>query len=203
MSASHRFPIQDLHSGQFVEAILTERIDVMYAKRADDAWLTFLATAKALALAAGAHFDPPEHMHWRWERKVLASAHLLSYPTMGIEYEGQVQGLMMLLTDGEFGRLPEQARQPLVYVHFLATAPWNLGAVVAQPRFRGVGTVLLRAAIETSIDLGFKGRMGLHSLPQSETWYDRIGMICLGADSSKQNLKYYEMTAAQAAVFVR
>lgn len=203
MSTSYRFPIVDLHLGQFVESILTERIDVMYAKRADDAWLTFLATAKALALAAGTRFDPPEHMHWRWERKVLASAHLLSYPTMGIEYEGQVQGLMMLLTDGGFGRLPEQAGQPLVYVHFLATAPWNLGAVVARPRFRGVGTVLLRAAVETSIDLGFKGRLGLHSLPQSETWYDRLGMICLGTDSSKQNLKYYEMTATQAAAFIR
>ena len=76
MSASHRCPIQDLHSGQFVEAIFNERIDAMYAKRADDAWLTFLATTKALALAAGTDFEPPEHMHWIWERKVLASAHL-------------------------------------------------------------------------------------------------------------------------------
>jgi len=202
VSASHRILLEDSHAGQFVDAVLTERIDSAYAKRADDSWLTFLAGVRARALATALPFQPPEHSHWRWEKKVQVTGHLLSYPTMGIECDGQIQGLMMLLTDGVVGRLVEHTNLPLVYVHFLATAPWNLRSLVEKPRFRGIGTVLMRAAVETSIDLGFNGRLGLHSLPQSEGWYDRTGMHCLGEDATKRNLKYYEMTAEQAAAFV-
>lgn len=201
MTEAQTILLRDLHNGGFVEAQLYERIDASFAQRADDAWIPYLAVAKAQA--AGAQLPAPavEHGHWRWKQKVSVTSHLLSYPTLGIEYEGDVQGLMMLLTDGEFGRLGTQQSQPLVYVHFLATAPWNLPSVVAQPRFRGVGLTFMRAAVQTSFDLGFKGRVGLHSLPQSEDWYARLGMTCLGADPEKQGLRYFEMPAAQAGIF--
>ena len=195
--------IEDRHAECIVPATLVERIDVAYARRTDDLWLTFLAAEIAKAQAAGAQLSPPEHVHWRWERKVAAVDRLLPYPTLAIEFEGDAQGLMMLKTDGEFAQLPVETGKALVYVVFLATAPWNLPAVVSRPRFRGVGTVLLRSAVETSLDLGFKGRLGLHSLPQSEQFYARLGMTPLGKDPKKQNLTYFEMTPAQATAFVR
>jgi hypothetical protein len=89
-----------------------------------------------------------------------------------------------------------------VEVAFLATAPWNLRSVVATPRFAGVGTILLRAAVETSFDLGFKGRVGLLALRQAETFYERHDMTCFGVDSKKP-MKYYEMTTNVAEAFVR
>jgi len=195
--------LEDRHAGHIVPATLVERIDVTYARRTDDLWLTFLAAEVARARAAATSLSLPEHAHWRWERKVAAAGHLLPYPTLAIEFESEAQGLMMLKTDGEFARLPGETGKPLVYVVFLATAPWNLPAVVARPRFRGVGTVLLRAAVETSLDLGFKGRLGLHSLSQSEPFYAGLGMTALGNDPKKENLNYCEMTPAQAVAFVR
>ena len=51
------------------------------------------------------------------------------------------------------------------------------------------------AAIRLSIEEGYKGRIGLHSLPQSNDFYsNRCGMIDLGADPHYQNLRYFEAT---------
>jgi hypothetical protein len=195
-------PIKDLHANAIVDAEFYDRVDVSFAKRADDAWSTYLAQARSAALAAGLPFADPEHAHWEWEKKVRYTNRLLSYQTMGIQCDGQVQGLILFVTDGFFGRLPAQLNLPLTYVHLLGTAPWNLEEVVDKPKFAGVGTVLLRAAVETSVDLGFKGRIGLHSLPKAEHWYDRRGLTCLGLDAAKR-MKYYEMTELQAAAFIR
>ncbi len=110
---------------------------------------------------------------------------------------------MLLKTDGHFARLPKQERKPLVYVSYLATAPWNYREITEQPKFSGVGTVLLRAAVAISIDTEFKGRIGLHSLPKAEYFYERHGFECLGADPQKEDLKYYELSPEVAAVFMR
>jgi len=203
MTTSRTIALQDRQSGAFVRAELVERVDTAYARRSDDSWLTFLAAEIARAQASARPLPEVEHAHWRWENKVANTGHLLSYPTLGIDCDGDVQGLMLLRTDGEFGRLPEQLNHPLVYVVFLATAPWNLLTIAAKPRFKGVGTVLLRTAAEISGDLGFKGRIGLHALPQSETFYRRSGMTCLGVDPDKEGLNYFEMNVAAAATFVR
>ena len=193
--------LRHVESGNDVDAELVDRIDPAFAKRAEDAWQTYVATAKAEALAAHREFPDLEHDHWQWYQKVDITHRLLPYPTLGIECDGQVQGLMLLETDGHFGRLQVQIGSPLVYVNLLATAPWNLPEVIDPPRYRGVGTILLAAAATLSEDLGFKGRVGLHSLPRSEGWYDRLGLTCLGSDAGKQNLKYYEMTPDVAAFF--
>jgi GNAT superfamily N-acetyltransferase len=195
--------LEDRHTGNYVAATFLDRIDATYARHADDLWLTFLAAEMAKAHASGSPLAVPEHAHWRWERKVATVGHLLLYPTSAIEYDGDAQGLMLLKTDGEFARSPGQVGRPLVYVVFLASAPWNLPTVVARPRFRGVGTMLLRAAVETSVNLGFKGRIGLHALRQSEAFYASIGMTVWGQDPKKENLNYFEMTPEQVAAFLR
>lgn len=51
------------------------------------------------------------------------------------------------------------------------------------------------AAIQQSFDEGFGGRIGLHDLPQAKTFYaDTLGMTDFGADVTKQNLHYFELT---------
>ncbi|MEO6803183.1 MAG: GNAT family N-acetyltransferase [Granulicella sp.] len=199
----HLVVLKDQRSGIFVDADLYERIDSSLAKRAEDSWQTYLATARSEAATSQRPFPKIDHEHWEWAEKVGLTERFLPYPTVGIECEGQVQGLMLLETDGHFARLDSQKGSPLVYVNLLATAPWNLSDVAAMPRFRGVGTVLLTAAVSTSVDLGFKGRLALHSLPKSQGWYDNLGMSCLGPDAAKHGLAYYEMTPEQAAELIR
>lgn len=59
----------------------------------------------------------------------------------------------------------------------------------------------MTAAIAVSEDEGFKGRLGLHSLPQADDFYRKIGMTDLGQDAAYQNLRYFEMTSEQARAF--
>lgn len=192
--------LEDRHAGAIVPASLVEQVSIAYAKDVDTKWRAFASSAHA---SASSTVPTPEHDHWEWEKKVSVTARLLPYQTMAIECLGDTQGMMLLETDQNFARLPTERGRPLVYVMFLAAAPWNLPAYASRPRFRGVGTMLLRAAIETSIDLGFKGRIGLHSLPQADAFYSRTGLIPLGADSKKQNLTYFEMDPQAAAAFMK
>ena len=64
--------------------------------------------------------------------------------------------------------------------------------------------VLIATAVQLSLEEGFRGRIGLHSLPQAETFYaTNCGMTDLGKDTKKEGLRYFEMTPAQAAAFLR
>lgn len=199
MIEPRRIRLQDCSSGAGVDAWLHERIDATYAARVDDAWLTYLAAAEAQAKALGERFQAPENAHWHWQDKVTRSSHLLSCPTLAVECAGEPQGLMLLQTDGRFTRRPGDPEKPLVFVTYLSTAPWNMTSITPRPRFRGAGTVLLHAAVEISLELEFKGRVGLCSLPDAEPFYERHGMKCLGQDSM---LNYYEFSPEGAAAFI-
>jgi hypothetical protein len=189
--------------GEIVDALLHERIDSNYARAADDKWLAYLDAMEGAMSRAGATFTKPENYHWRWHPKVGCSSHLLSCPTLAVECDSEAQGFMLLKTDGHFAQLVPEKGKPLVYIPFLATAPWNQRGLADQPRFSGVGTILLRAAITISLDAEFKGRIGLHSLPQAEGFYECHGFHCLGVDPDKENLKYYELSPAKAAEFMK
>ena len=88
---------------------------------------------------------------------------------------------------------------PLIYVDYLESAPWNLKISGVAPRFIGVGTVLIAEAVHLSLDTGLEGRVGLHSLPQAETFYrSRCGMTDLGRDPRYFDLTYFEFAGQQA-----
>lgn len=50
---------------------------------------------------------------------------------------------------------------------------------------------------------GFEGRLGLHTLPQSQAFYAEVcGMEPLGVDADYQGLVYLEFAPETAAAFV-
>ncbi len=97
-------------------------------------------------------------------------------------------------------QLESQKKLDLVYVDYLEAAPWNCRtALGVAPLFSGVGSILLITAIQRSFELEFKGRVGLHALPQSVDFYQaKMGMTELGPDPAKDNLRYFELTPEQA-----
>lgn len=190
-------------SGQYVDALLHERIKPALAAVAEKSWNDFIAEAKNKAQTVSQPAPEMEHEGWRWYEKVNLSYNLLPYPTLAIECAGDIQGLMLLKTDGCHARLKAEIGKPIVYIELLSAAPWNLEKYITQPKYAGVGTLLIGAAIRISMDYGFKGRLGLNSLPQSESFYERYNFEYLGRDSNKQNLKYYELSAENAAKFLK
>jgi hypothetical protein len=144
----------------------------------------------------------PQSWHWNWPAKMARVAGLLAYRGFCVTCDGLTQGLMRLnLTS--LAREATQVGKPLVYVEYLEVAPWNRADGGQAPRYQGVGTALLVAAVALSFDEGFKGRTGLHSLPQSDGFYrDGCRMIDLGPDEHYQGLRYFEMTEAAAETFL-
>jgi hypothetical protein len=75
--------------------------------------------------------------------------------------------------------------------------------LVGTPRYGLVGRVLIATAVQLSLAEGFRGRIGLHALPQADSFYAmKCGMTDLGKDANKQGLRYFEMTPVQAAAFL-
>ncbi len=140
--------------------------------------------------------------HWQWRDKFAVRDGQLWSRAFALEADELTQGLMFVDVS-KFARLETQDRLHLVYVDFLSTAPWNRRGLAENPKYKGVGRIMIATAVSLSIEEGFRGRVGLHALPQSESWYrDICRMTDLGADASYQNLHYFEMTEEQANEFL-
>jgi hypothetical protein len=197
--------LKDRKTGQLVEAVLIDGVSRDEVEKTESAWKPFLM--KALddrRLGGNPAGAMPEHSHWDWRRKQRSVEGLIAYRMFGVECEGAMQGLMLVSTAGHPCRIKDQRGKEQVYVDFVATAPWNSPGLVEVPRFGLVGRVLLATAVQLSIEEGFRGRIGLHALPQAETFYLRnCGMTDLGKDTKKEGLRYFEMTLSQAAAFLQ
>jgi hypothetical protein len=205
MSVISLVHLKDRGAGQFVEANLMDGLTREDVEKAEADWKPFLdEQVKRMEATGVPKHKWPQHLHWNWREKYDATEEYLAYRMFGIECQSQMQGLMLALTAGKDSQIASQRGRPLVYVHFLAAAPWNLASIVAEPRFSLVGSILVAAAIHLSMEEEFQGRIGLHSLPQSDDWYRKTcGMTDLGPDQTVQNLRYFEMTPEQASEFLR
>lgn len=140
-----------------------------------------------------------EDQFWDWELKhrvYLSDAHYEGY---AIECEGRTQGLMLLSTVGYRSWFDPDRR--IVYVHSLATAPWNRPSLQTPVLYRLVGSILLRFARYRSEALGYGGLVGLHALPGAEAFYQRMNLINCGADETKENLTYFEWYTRRESVW--
>ena len=136
--------------------------------------------------------------HWDWVGKAKSEA---SYEAFAVECGGVTQGLMLIDLALHHARLPPHKGLDLCYIELVASAPWNRRGFSDNPKYKGTGRVLLATALSFGIDQELKGRTGLHSLPDSETWYGPLGFTNCGYDEGKQ-LQYFEMTEAAAASFL-
>ena len=145
----------------------------------------------------------PQSRYWDWRRKIATITGMLAHSSFSIVCSGVTQGMMIVNSTTQRCRLEDQAGKNLVYVEYVENAPWNRKELFDSPRYRGVGSLLMRAAIEASRHEGFKGRIGLHSLPQADTFYaKKCGMTDLGMDPDYSLMHYFEMTQEQAEAFV-
>ena len=146
----------------------------------------------------------PQSRHWDWRAKTRAIESRLDQQCFSIVCEGMTQA-MMITELTKRARLESQKTDHLVYIDFIEAAPWNRRDILGEPpHFSGCGSILVRAAIEYSKLESFKGRIGLHSLPQANGFYaNKVGMTDLGQDSDYQNLCYFEMTPEQTEAFIK
>ena len=145
----------------------------------------------------------PQSRHWDWRKKTETFQGMLAWSGFSIVCDGLTQGMMFVDTTMKRCRIDSQRGKHLVYVEYVENAPWNRKELFDPPRYRGVGSLLIRAAVALSEDLELHGRIGLHSLPQANGFYaNKCGMTDLGADPGYHDLRYFEMTSEQARTFI-
>lgn len=187
-------------TGEFERAAIYKGLDESNFRDFETQWKPALlkraADFKDWAEAAKGNV---QDAHWDWVGKAKMES---VYDAFGVECDGMTQGLMLVDLATHFARLPSQRGLDLCYVELIATAPWNRRNFTDRPKYKGSGRILLATAVSLSKELEFKGRLGLHSLPESETWYDPSRFTDCGFDDVKR-MQYYEMTEEQANQFLQ
>lgn len=189
----------DRHAGHDVPALLRFDLAADEVLAVEAVWGPVRRAAVERLVGTGFPAEQmPQHWHWDWRSKVPKLS-LLAYRGVGIEATGEVQGLILVATANYAARLPGDLGKPLVYVDYVESAPWNVEPLAESPRHGGVGKRLVWAAVRVSRDEGFHGRVGLHSLPQAEGFYEhKCGMVRMGPDPDYHGLEYFEMTRERA-----
>ncbi|MDA8600317.1 GNAT family N-acetyltransferase [Burkholderiaceae bacterium] len=174
-------------------------LDFGMASRCDDKWGAFteslLSHIKSLEVS-GVDIAPIlqsaqlEDSHWSWRKKTIFK-------------QGESYKWFFLIAD----KVPQAVcliyhPQPSVmdagdifYVEYLAVAPWNRENLLAERVFKGVGSKLLFRIISyAKDDLNLKAGFSLHSLPQAEKFYQKIGMKSF-AECDKDGTRFFEWAA--------
>ena len=198
-------------SGAAVAAVLDDLLTLELLFDAEEQWCVHrVRILRDLSAANVQQPDWPESVHWNWGFKAaISDPHRLDalgdIRLFGIEADAQWQGLLFGLSGGHASRIAEVGR-PLVYVDFLEAAPWNwdIAPLSRSGKFRGIGGQLMELAVRWSLSLGYRGRVGLHSLPQADGFYaGRCRMENLGADSGYNGLCYFELAESNVLGFLR
>jgi hypothetical protein len=148
-----------------VNAVLTDDISRRHLKRQQE-WQPYMQAWR------GQHGDG----EWLWPVliKEVEEEHSSKPHLFAIESQGSLQALMIAQARYE-SNLGE--RKPLLYINYLAAAPWNRPGFsrvqnpTAPETLAKVGTAMILRAVVLSHQLGLAGRVGLHPLPPAVAFY--------------------------------
>lgn len=206
-----RVPVQilELSTGAFVDAELSDEVTMDHFIETQRDWRPMVVAAtKSMVLRGVDSKLQPRHWRWNWENKEVQLKQF-GVSFYGIEYAGQLQGLMKVDLAKHSARIPTQTGEGVAYVDYLEVAPWNIREIASElgqeQRFGVVGVNLYAAAVLLSQEAGFEGRVGLHSLPhpKTEQFYQKTcRMLPLQRDKAKEDLLYLETTPELAELFL-
>ncbi|TGM10267.1 GNAT family N-acetyltransferase [Leptospira selangorensis] len=126
---------------------------------------------------------------WSWFNKAM-QLQVMNYLWFSASIGSSTQCMAVIFHPKE-SRLTQRE---IFYIDFLATAPWNRDSPANQKEYSGFGTKLLKVACQYCItEFKYCPGFSLHSLPNSEDYYRKIGMIDFGIDEEKERLRYFEM----------
>ncbi|VAW79015.1 hypothetical protein MNBD_GAMMA12-347 [hydrothermal vent metagenome] len=213
-----QYVLKNLHTGKHDDAVLYHTITDHHINHVEDHWNPLLH--KHLDILKKKYgFGSTDFDHiaffkelgelniqdakWDWKEKRNILSNTFGYCGCALICNGLTQGL------GYFEILQKHKSQistdivlSIIYVEFIATAPWNRDKIERQ-LYAGVGLTMIYHAINISFGEGLDGRVGLHSLPQSNDFYSiKCGMTDFGPDKSKDNMNYFEMSNEQAIIFL-
>ena len=180
--------ILNLQRDRRVKAQLVKLTRELAAQQIDGTWWND-PPSKPLRSMEGDH-------HWQWRKLVGLNHNNLNWEALAIQSSGGfVEGAITYRIDAKSQLSPGNGA---VYVDRLATAPRNRPWLVEHPRFKGVGSILVLAAVRHSYLLGLGGRIWLTSLPTERTreFYSRRGFQVIFEE--RDGTMHFELPEAEA-----
>lgn len=133
-----------------------------------------------------------------WDWRAFVSEYPISRPAKAARYgqyslwvARELQALMILEESGR-RRTTKRASLPQVYIEYLSVAPHNRPTLQRPRKVAGCGSAMLKWAITLSARKGWRGRVGLHSLPGALAFYKKQGFRDFGADPDEEGFHYME-----------
>ena len=131
---------------------------------------------------------------WMWNASASQLdllLHRTDLSSFALIADTRIDGVLFLQREPQPSRLDPQ--QFLVYVAYVATAPWNRRDKNGAGKLRGVGTSLIDWAALISREAKCDGCLGLHSLRSSDPFYESLGFRNLGIDAARFGMTYFEL----------
>lgn len=190
--------IQRRSNAQWEEAKIVADLELADLVRIEAIWQPERTRVLRAFLDAGIPVEQiPRNVLWNWTAKEpLLKKYSISGRLFGIDTVNDCEGLMFAISDLSHSRLESKHGIPILYVSVLEVAPWNwnLSQIQQSSRYRAIGTLLFDVAMMWSFELGFQGRIGLHSLPDPEPFYQQLGMTDLGPGDGSTNASAVAVT---------
>lgn len=126
--------------------------------------------------------------HWEWFKK---SVHFKSdeYRWFFIMVDNVPQAACVLYHP----KKSALADMNVFYIEYIAVAPWNRENPMEPRKFKGLGSLLIKAVINFCVGkFAFNHGFSLHALPRAVDFYQKIGMQHIEAHD-KGVLQFFEM----------
>lgn len=134
-----------------------------------------------------------EDFHWDWFAKSSA-LRSKEYHWFYMYAEGKPQGACVIYQPKESALHGEK----IFYIEYIASAPWNRDSKIRKRLLYGVGSTLMRAILDFSVNtLNLTPGFSLHSLPQAKGYYEKLSMVNVN-EKDKDTLVYFELPTADA-----
>ena len=194
---------------------LFNQVDVSHVNYINREWMPLLQRQRQLAAIRFRQLGKPSNdkwqqllgeygapdSHWDWNNIAKPDIARTTHQSFAVVADNNVEAVMVVDLTRRCA-ISEQSGQHLVYIENLAVAPWNRSPIQSPRRLGGLGKMMLALAVKLSESEGWGGRVGLHSLPQSEYFYEDCKLTRVHNGAGYERLWYFEFTPSQAHEFL-
>jgi len=139
-----------------------------------------------------------EDYHWNWSKKAF-HYNTSEYDWFFLKTDDGVQGVCLTFHPRE----SVFQKVDIFYIQYLSSAPWNRKSALHERQYKGIGNEILKHVQyyflkKHHYSYGFS----LHSLPQSQAFYEHLGMKNFPEYNDANGLFFYEMSKENAISFL-
>ena len=139
-----------------------------------------------------------EDYHWNWSKKALFCSSS-GYDWFFLKTSDGIQSVCLTFHPKEsvFQSIN------IFYIKYLSSAPWNRKSSLHERKYRGVGKEIIKQILLYFLKKYHYGYgFSLHSLPQAQNFYEKIGMINFPEYNDENGLFFYEMNKENTILFL-